>query len=155
MFWMWIQIIPKLDLCSCNHMVLLVRTSILQRLTFSRSLHVFNFYHENSNENYYVTTVLLCLNCVIKKHSFDSDTPFQSRSCTFFCNAYFTYGDTEYSLNIIPTYTKIAISREPMLVPKSNLGILLTILHKLTTQKKKIKNAFFEIFLIKYLFGNL
>ena len=68
--------------------------------------------------------------------------------------------NTEYSLNSIPTYSiclaKIAISLEPMLVPKSNLGILLTILLRLSTQKlKKIENAFFEIFLIKSLFGNL
>ena len=33
------------------------------------------------------------INCN-QEHSFDSDTQFQSRSCTYFCNAYFTYGAT-------------------------------------------------------------
>ena len=48
--------------------------------------------------------------------------------------------NTEYPLNSIPTYTKIAISREPALVPKSNLGIQLTILHRLSNKKlKKLK----------------
>ena len=63
---------------------------------------------------------------------------------------------TEYPLNSVSTYTKIAISREPTLVPQSNLGIQLTILHRLSNQKlKKIKNAFFEIYLIKCSFGDL